>query len=496
MNKISYILSTRKAGFIACFFLLCSFVKTAEAQEWKFDDTTSKAYALTLNLQTDEAQALLPQPKTAEEHYVVSLAQALELIVSEDGEKYTEYESLYQRRLDRKMKSSTAEELFLQAELHLQWTFVYLKFGHEFDAALNLRQAYQIAQDCKEKFPKFLAIKKTSGLLDVIIGAVPEKYDWVLGLLGMKGSIESGLNELEFALQPENPLAFESGVLYALAQGFVLQKTAVAVSEIKMIQQHYPDNRLALFIGAALAIKNSQSDDALSMLKKLESLNEGLPLYYSNYLMGEVYLQKADYLNSISAYHWFSKNYHGQNYIKDATYKIGLCYLLNGNSNDAQAAFKQAKNSGKEVTEADKYAARSLAEREPPNILLTKVRYYTDGGYYDDARKVLESISPSDIPTKRDQVEYYYRKARLAHKTNQLSAAKLFYAQTIDLNGDENWYFAPNSCLQLGYILTDEKDYSTAKQNFEKAIGYKKHEYKNSIDSKAKSALTQLRERK
>jgi len=498
LNKNSHILiHNRKAGFTACFFLSFIFLcVSSHAQEWKFDQNTSTAYTLALNLQTTEALALLPQPKTAEEHYVVSLAQAIELLISEDGEKFTEYESLYQKRLDRKMKSSSAEELFLQAEIHLQWTFVYLKFGHEFDAALNLRLAYQITQDCKDKFPHYLAIKKTSGLLDIIIGAVPEKYDWVLGLLGMQGSIESGLQELENIRHSENPLAFESDVLYALAQGFVLQQTNAAVKEIVKIQQQFPDNRLLLFIGASLAIKNSQSEDALTMLKKLDGLTTGQPLYYANYLMGEVYLQKADYLNSISSYHWFIKNYKGQNYIKDANYKIGLCYLLNGNSNDAQSIFKQTKNIGKEATEADKYAARSLAERELPNIKLTKVRYYTDGGYYADARKILESITPAEIPTKRDQVEYYYRKARLAHKTNELPAAKLFYNQTIDMNGDENWYYAPNSCLQLGYILTDEKDTVKAKQYFAKAISYKKHEYKNSIDSKAKSALAQLMELK
>jgi hypothetical protein len=93
-------------------------------------------------------------------------------------------------------------------------------------------------------------------------------------------------------------------------------------------------------------------------------------------------------------------------------------------------------------------------------------------------------------------VEFYYRKARLAHKTNQLSAAKLFYNQTIDQNGDENWYYAPNSCLQLGYIAMADNDKAAARQYFTRALTYKKHEYKNSIDSKAKSALAQLSVRK
>jgi hypothetical protein len=496
LNKAFHNISKIKAGVIACFFLLFQFsAASAQAQQWQFDSNTLKAYDLALNLQITEALELVPNPKTPQEHYVASLAQTLELLVAEDGEKFTEYERLFQKRLERKLTSSP-EEFFLQAEIHLQWAFVYLKFGHEFDAALNLRQAYHIVEDCKKEFPNFLAIQKTSGLLDVIIGSVPEKYEWVLGLLGMQGSVEFGFQELESVELADSHLGFEAELIHALVQGFVLQKTETGVAEITKVLQKHPDNRIVLFLAASLAIKNSQSEEALVMLTKLTNSRKGLPIFYANYLMGEVYLHKADYLNSITSYHWFIKNYKGQNYLKDANYKIGICYLLNGNYNDAIVTFKQTKNIGKETVEADRYAARSLAESEFPHIKLAKARYFTDGGYYDEASKALESITPEEIPTKRDQVEYYYRKARLAHKSNKIPVAQLFYKQVIDMTGGEEWYYAPNACLQMGYISRDQKDVLVAYQFFERALSYKKHEYKNSIDSKAKSALGQLKKGK
>jgi len=43
--------------------------------------------------------------------------------------------------------------------------------------------------------------------------------------------------------------------------------------------------------------------------------------------------------------------------------------------------------------------------------------------------------------------------------------------------------------------LLDQGKTSDAKNYFEKALTYKKHEYKNSIDSKAKSALAQLKKK-
>ena len=59
--------------------------------------------------------------------------------------------------------------------------------------------------------------------------------------------------------------------------------------------------------------------------------------------------------------------------------------------------------------------------------------------------------------------------------------------------GDESWYFAPNACLQTGYLLVEEGKTAEAKNFFQKALTYKKHEYKNSIDSKAKSAMARMK---
>lgn len=467
--------------------------KGVMADQWKFDEATQKAYDLVLNLQVEEAHQLIPTPETAQQHYVTALAEALELLITEDGEKYTEYEDRFNQRLERKTKTTIPDDLFLQAEIRLQWAFVYLKFGHEFDAALNLRQAYLTVQEIKNKFPTFLAIKKTSGLLEVIIGSVPQKYNWVLSLLNMEGSTKTGFEELEGIRLSENSLAFEANLIHALIQGFLLQEPALGVFEIKKVLTKHPANRLALFLGSALTIKNAQSEEALAMLDSLNRQSQGLPIYYADYLKGEIHLNKAEYLNSISAYRSFINHYNGQNCIKDSYYKIGLCYWLNGNTNDAQATFKQAKAIGKEASESDKYAARSLAEDELPHIKLTKARYATDGGYYEQAGQILESLLPADIPTKRDQVEFFYRQARLAHKLNDLATAKRFYQQSIDLNGDESWYYAPNACLQLGYIVWREGNNTLARNYFGKALSYNKHEYKNSIDSKAKSAIAQIK---
>jgi hypothetical protein len=468
---------------------------SADDPQWKFDDATQKVYDLVLNLQVDEAHELIQAPETPQQHYVIALAEALELLITEDGEKYTEYEDRFNERLERKTKLNTPDDLFLQAEIRIHWTFVYLKFGHEFDAALNLRQAYLTVQELKTRYPKFEAIKKTSALIEIIIGSVPVKYNWVLGLLNMEGSTKAGFEELESICNSTSALRFESNLIYALLQGLLVQRPDLGSLKIKELLAIHPHNRLALFLGSALAIKDSKSEEALAMLDSLNAQSIGMPLHYVHYMRGEIYLYREEYLNSISSYRWFINHYRGQNGIKDAHYKIGLCYWLNGNSNDAEATFKQARTIGKEASEGDKYAARSLADTQLPHVKLSKARYAIDGGYYKRANEILQSLTTAETPTKRDQVEQHYRKARLAHKLNELDNAKKFYLKTIELSGDEPWYFAPNACLQMGYIIWAEGDGSEARNYFNKALLYGKHEYKNSIDSKAKSAIAQIKRR-
>lgn len=483
----------KKTGSTICLFL-CSAICFAQ-QNWIIDEASSKAYQLVLNLNVNEAREVFKKAQTPQEIYISSLSEILELLITEDEVKFEKYEDAWSDRMDKleKIDPATADALFVLAELRLQWAFTYLKFGHEFDAAWNIRQAYLHVQKCKEKFPEFVPIKKTSGVLEVMLGSIPEKYQWVISMFGMQGSVEKGLLELESIKNAGIDLSFESALVYYLTQGFILQQTGPAAEGLSQLITQHSDQRLLLFLGGCVAIKNSESEKALGYFKTLQQNQKGLLIAYADYQTGEVYLHKGEYKSSIEYYQKFLSEYTGLNYVKDAHYKIGICYWLQGKSKDAQKYFAKAKTAGNESTEADKYAARSLAENTNPNIKLSKLRYATDGGYYAEAEKLIASVTDTDLPAKKEKIEFVYRKARLYHKSNSLPEAKKSYLQAISESGAENWYFAPNACLQLGYIFIDEKNEAEAKKYFEKALTYKKHEYKNSIDSKAKSALARLK---
>jgi tetratricopeptide (TPR) repeat protein len=487
----------KKAGLLACFFLTFQTLFAVD-KIWQFSPEMQKAYQLVLNLQPELALVQLNKitNKSEELHkmYVLSLNETIDILVTEDLKRLEQFETnfkLRQQVLDE--LPETPEILFLRAELNLQRGFNLLNMGQEFNAVFAIRRAYNLVQDCQKKYPDYLPIKKTSGVIQVMVGSVPDKYAWFMGLLGMRGQVTTGQKLLSDVRHSKSSLSLEATILFFTIKGFINQHFADAAQGMKECLKEQPDNRLVLFIAINMLMKDSQAENALELFNVLDKQSQGLQMYYVEYLRGEALLQKGEYQKAILAFQKFQKGYRSTSYRKDSYYKISLCYWLMGDETQAKSNFEKAKITGKENAEPDKYAAKQLEEPNLPNIKILKARLYTDGGYYPEATAALQSIGSTELKTLKEQTEFFYRKARLAHKLHDLPAAKTLYLQSISMTKDNPWYFAANSALQLGYISQEQKDYAAAKKYFEQALGYKKHEYKNSIDNKAKAALDELK---
>jgi tetratricopeptide (TPR) repeat protein len=494
-SKIKFI---KKAGITACFFLLTLILKAGTDPVWQFSEQVHQAYLLVLNLQPDKAQEILNKvtDPSQELHkmYVLSLSETADILITEDQKKFEQLEANFRKRLEFvETLPEGPEKLFLEAELNLQRGFNLLNLDQSFNAVFAIRRAYNVTQDCLKKYPSFIPIKKTSGVIQVMIGSVPDKYHWFISLLGMRGSVVVGQKQLQELRNSKSSLNVEATILFFTVKGFINQQFSEAAAGLTEILKDQPENRLILFLSINMLAKDSQSEKVLELISTLDQHNQGLQMYYVEYLRAEALLNKGDYAKAITSYQKFIKGYRSTSFKKDSHYKIALCYWLMNDEPQAKVYFEKAKITGKEQADPDKSAAAQLAENKLPNQKILKVRFLTDGGYYKEAQASVNAIQFSELKTLKEQTEYFYRKGRLAHKTEEFSVAKIYYEETIHLAKENPWYFAPNAALQLGYIYRDQKNYAMAKKYFEQAMTYRKHEYKSSIDSKSRSALEQLK---
>jgi tetratricopeptide (TPR) repeat protein len=494
LNRNRDIETIRKVGVVACLFLFTISLK-ANDLIWKFEPELQKAYNLVTTLQAEKANEQLKKVSGNSLHklYVQSLNETLHILITEDHASFPQIDQKFKDRIKYlEGLPVSAETLFLQAELNLQKGFCYLNLGQEVNAVLAIRKAYQLTSECIKKYPEFVPIKKTNGVLQVMLGSVPDKYSWLISLLGMKGSVATGQNQLSELRQSRSSLSMEASILYFTVKGFINQEFAEAADGISQNLKDQPDNKLLLFIGVNMLIKDARSEEALALIHGIDNNPSGLAMHYIDYLRGEILLQKGEYQKSIESFQRFIRNYPSQSFKKDSYFKIALNYWLLGDVKSAKVNYEKAKITGSDKAEPDRYAARQLEDPNLPNKKLLQARFSTDGGYYSEARTIINSITPGDLPTTKDKTEYYYRKARLAHRTGEIAAAKMFYQQSIDMTSNNPWYFGANAALNLGYIAKDQKNYDAARKYFQMALNYPRHEYKNSIDSKAKSELQLL----
>lgn len=480
-----------KAGLPACLFLLLTISSAAQSAH---SQPEQQAFHLILDLRTSEARKVIDKIPPPRSTYLASLADMLELITSEDPSLFSQYESNHDKRLEElaRLKSESAEKMYVLAELRLQWSFINLKFGNELQAAWQLRQSYLAAQSCRQKYPQYEPIRKTWGLLNLMLGSVPEKYQWVLRMLNLNGSVETGIRELSRVARASATYGTEALIILSLAQSYLLQQNESAVHNMEMLAQTQP-YELVYFLAAAIALKSGQAVKSRIFLDSLTRPGVSPAIPYAWYLRGETLLSAGEYAEAAKSYQEFLHQYHGENFVKDAWYKSGICYALANDKTRAEACFAQARTAGDKRTEADRYADFQLIESPWPHPVISRLRYATDGGYYEEALAIAKHHAYDSFPGKKDSVEFIYRTARLYHRLNQIDTCLHLYRQTIELSGMKPWYFAPNACLQSGYILQQRGQLREAEMYFRKALTYPRHAYKNSIDSKARSALARLK---
>ena len=477
--------------FLCLYFFIVTDVSTAQSSP---PAEVIKAYQYYFNFELDSSRLSLN--KTIENpwsFYIDALLVSTEVFISDDPELYKSnkfHESKLLGHLD-KLKFTDEYTNFLRSEIKLQWAILKLKNGDEFSAFWTLKQAYSIAKENTKKHPNFMPSYKTLGLLHVLYGVFPDKYDWILSIFGIDGNVDLGLSELKKVMESDNFYSLEASLYTALLQSYLLNQTEEAVS---IMESNYEKNKYLLFnyAYALILMKSAQGTKAKKILDDIAKRRpKPLKIPQVYYLYGEIFLQKNQPDLAILNYKNFTINHKGKDLIKDANFKTGICYLMKDELDKSQAFFAKARVTGRAKNEADKYAASALEKKMDFNKSLLQMRYATDGGYYENALKILEEIDTVAF-NSHEISAYHYRSARLFHKIDELEKAEMFYQNAIKSQKDKNWYFAPNAALQLAIIYHLKNNDEAAKKYLRLVNDYHGYPYQSSIRQKSKSLSRSL----
>ena len=458
-----------------------------------------RAYAELLKLKVGTCRQLLAaEPAQAPGTLLVAdCADFLALVISQDASRYEATIAAQDARLAALAKApASALRDYAQAEIRMHQAMSELVFNHEIRGAWNLRQTVGLLQAAARRYPAFVPLRKTLGVCQFGIGSLPEGYHWLLKLLGLSGSVEEGLRNLDLAATRPNDFQTESRILLAVIHETYYKRPAEALALVESLRREQPDNLLFTYLTISLNKRQHHTDAALAAYRTRPAGPAYLPVAYLHHMAADLLLYQGDYRSSETENQQFLRDYQGQYYRKDAAFKLYLAAWLGGQPAATVERYRQQINlAGPLALEEDLYAQHFYHDALPLNPVLTRARLQTDGGYYQLALSTLRQFEPSSFTPARDQLEAPYRRARVWQGLLRPDSARLDYLRTVRRAaalGQPPYYFAPQAALQLGYLALAAGQRAAAKAYFAQALAYPKHEYKNSTDQKAKLALRDL----
>ncbi|AKD54827.1 tetratricopeptide repeat protein [Spirosoma radiotolerans] len=482
-------------------FLFLFLPLLAGAQGFAWTPGLQRAYADLQKLDAQSAWTLVAQesPDNGVRIFLDDYADMLRLVTSDDEQLFSAISDREDDRLDalKKLDGSSPWQRVLLAEVRLHWAFVKLKFGKEVSASWDVIRAYKLLADNQKRFPTFLPTYKSLGTLHVMIGSVPDNYAWVASLLGLHGNVQQGQQELIRA-QQDAIFGLEARLIDLMVRAYVLKFSTADGQTLKQLVNDHPDNLLLHFFGATIEQKNGHSEQALAYLSTRPIGKNYLTLPVIENILGDIFLQKGQYSTATAHFQQFLATYKGHNFLKDSYYKLFLCQWL-ANKADANSLvyLKKVTTVGHTTVESDK-AAQKFAEsylQKGASLnqkVLMRARLASDGGFTDSALAYLRPYTEATFDLTVDKAEYTYRMGRIFQRRNDNDAAIPYLSRALTLSEPDQLSFGATAALQLGYIYQQKNDRPRARVFFKKALSFKRHEYKNSIDNKARAALSQL----
>ncbi|WP_083732998.1 tetratricopeptide repeat protein [Spirosoma montaniterrae] len=476
---------------------------TASAQDFAWTPGLQRAYTdLQKGKLANARQMLAREPaQNGVRVFVEDYADMLLLVTTDDDRAFASLSDREDERLDA-LKSLTDDspwQRVLQAEVRLHWAFVKLKFGREMSASWDVIRAYRLLAENQKRFPAFLPTYKSLGTLHIMIGSVPENYVWVANLLGLRGNIRQGQQELQRA-QADPIFSLEARLVDLMVRAYVLNFTDADGQSLRQLVTANSDNLLLHFFGATIEQKNGHGEQALAYLNTRPTGAAYQPMPIIENILGDVYLQKGQYNTATAHFRQFLASYRGRNFLKDTHYKLFLCHwLANRPESEARPLLEMVLRVGRTAVESDK-AAQKFAEAylkrgaSANQKVLMRARLASDGGFTDSALAYLRPYPETRFATLAERAEFNYRMGRIYQRQNAPDAAipylsrALALADTPDGRRDQ-LSFGASAALQLGYIYQQKNDRIRARSFFQKALSFKHHEYKNSVDNKAKAQL-------
>jgi len=471
---------------------------------YEFNSICQQAYKDIGQLKIANGIALIEKAKQQNPNNLIpvfleSYIDVLELFFNEDATEYKARKENINNRISELKKGPDSSPFyrFCLSNAYLHKSVICIRYGENISAAWDSKKAYSYIKDNRKMFSTFSPNEMLYGSMQAITGTIPKGYKWLASILGMKGSVTEGMKTLSNFVNSTDPWAKlfnnESQLIYCYLSYYVDNKKDETIQHIISSKLDVVNNHLFAYMAANLSINNKQTELGKNIILNRNKSAEYLQTHIWDMQMGYALLHKLELADAITHFEKYLVAFKGNFYVKDIYQKLSWAYYLQGNFGAAQKARANILIKGGTDAEADKQALKEAKENKWYNVLLLRSRLLSDGGYNTEALKLLDGKTLNSFDKPEEKLEFVYRLARIYDDMHRDEDAIKFYQKAIDLGKDRTEYYAARAALQTGMIYEKLNNKPEAIRFYNICLDMDHHDYKNSLDQKAKSGIARCK---
>ncbi|HAD96295.1 MAG TPA: hypothetical protein DCG19_02755 [Cryomorphaceae bacterium] len=472
----------------------------AWSQQIRFTPDLKLAFGKMAELRFQEAEDLIAReeqrnPDNLALAYMRGALLTVGLFISESESEFEDNQSQLESYIStlEKAPDSDPQKGFMISQLRLGMAILHGRFRNNFSAGWQFYKAYNLLENNYKVFPQYKPGYVPLGVLYVAIGSLPDGYQSIASIIGIKGDVKKGMELIRkgyYGIQKE-----EENRFYRDYFGFIYSYISLELSDDNSVSPeslglNVRTSSYLRYMQARVEVDRGNARKALDILKTRPRGDGYQHFGYLDYYTGRMALA----FSPDTAYqylHKYLKENSTGNYRK-STYRYLSWYAMLIDDKSLIREYRQkVMREGTLNTGADKQAYREA--QEPFNEILIKGRIYFDGGLYSKAAKYLLSReSMLDQFGNADKLEFYYRLGRVFQESEESDKAIVYFKKALEIPVKESTFSQGNAALQLASVWEKKGNKAEARKYYEKTLSYKGFPFYEGLHQKAKAGLNRI----
>lgn len=447
-------------------------------------------------------------PDDIKGYFYESLIHFYSAISGRDEGEYSEYirksNEVVRRCEDILDKDeNNIEAMYYKGQSHSYQSLLMLSLNKSLmKAAWNGNDGYRLLSLVIEKNPGFYDAYMGLGLYKIAIGYVPEKFKWLLSIIGFDSDVSDGKKLLQTSEQKGKFTKIESKVYLSIFSLRELEEdNGESESLLKELSDKYPESPLFRSFYANILLQTGKPDLAVqNALTSLEMNKYSLQNEISkgaHYVLGMAYFRKNDFKNAAFHLEEHLKYVHKEDRYNISTFHAGMAFELLGNREKALSFYRRARTDFNEERdgEAEKlfyqYSKKLISNpiNEFDSLILTAMnnRYSSKP---EEALQILNNVLVSDKFTDLsddDKIRLYMETGHTYTYSKKDDLAIDYFTRCTKLDPETEKWMIPHAYFELGKIYSRQGNTRKADEMFGKIDDYDDFELKSFLEIRLKS---------